>query len=391
MPLTTALQCPHCGHSAQTTKSISTGAAIRCPACVAVFRIGQDSGNRAMRVPSGGGLEKNRLAELLAEDTKPVSRRDDCVDIRVLNDHGDRLPPRAAGPVAAKEKIKLDHKPLVWHKSRTMFAGVLLAVAVLAGYGFFRWYTDTVVELDAAAATAGVKRTEKMKELAGGLGKPKPARKFMGPGSSAAASPFAPGSVPASPLQNTAAPAPASTRTTAPATQRIGDLVVGVAAAQLVKSQPTYDEILRLTLRVTNLSAKPVVYTGWAGPNLIVTLKDQNGNYYNRIASGTPAEQAIDPSRTITDTLEFEKPLAGGAILDLDLPTTGKAYEFRIPAAFIQRAQPTVAVATVAKKGGRGARPRRRPLIPRQTRSSLRRSRLLGALQWSGWKSAPLG
>jgi hypothetical protein len=96
-------------------------------------------------------------------------------------------------------------------------------------------------------------------------------------------------------------------------------------------------------VRITNLSAQPIVYTSGADASLRVILKDQNGNYYNRIPSRDQLQLTIDSARTITDTLEFEKPLATGTVLDLDLPVSDKTYQFRIPSTLIGPARPQVA------------------------------------------------
>ncbi len=58
-------------------------------------------------MPVVSGVDKGRLAELLTEDAGTVALTVPSVDIRVLNDEGERLPPRVAGPVA-KQKVVLD-------------------------------------------------------------------------------------------------------------------------------------------------------------------------------------------------------------------------------------------------------------------------------------------
>jgi len=74
-----------------------------------------------------------------------------------------------------------------------------------------------------------------------------------------------------------------------------------------------------------------------------VTLRDQNRNYYNRIASRTQSEQVISPGRTITDMIEFEAP-PRSLILELDLPIPGgdKSFQFQIPPIFVQQVSTVV-------------------------------------------------
>ena len=122
--------------------------------------------------------------------------------------------------------------------------------------------------------------------------------------------------------------ATASSRTEAPQTEKIGNVVVGVPEAKLVTGGgQTADEYLVITLRITNLSAKPLKYVSWSDPAIKVTLTDQHHNYYNRISSTAEASQEIPQDRTITDTLQFEKPL-NGAVLALDLPISDQQFEF---------------------------------------------------------------
>ena len=310
-------------------------AKIRCVGCSNIFSVAQAGGEVIEETSTVRGLKKNLLAELLTEDSGTAAVAVRNTALRNLTDHGDHLPTLPTGPARAKQKIVLDHEPLPVHRTRNAVATILLFVGGLAGYGFVRWYTDTVISLDATAARAGAKRAEKIKKLASPLPKlaialPKPVpRQTIAEAQSALL---------ASPVQSAPGSPPVLPRTQAPATQRIGDLVVGVATAQIGASQPGEEQHLTLTLRITNLSVEPMVYTSWAESSLRVVLKDQNGNYYNRIGAGILDKQTIDTTRTITDTLEFEKPLATATMFDLDLPLNDKSYQFRIGASLIERA-----------------------------------------------------
>jgi len=123
----------------------------------------------------------------------------------------------------------------------------------------------------------------------------------------------------------------------------IGDLVVGVAAARVGATNRSA-ECLTLTLRITNLAEKPINYTSWSESSVPVVLRDQNRNYYNRIASRTQSEQVINPGRTITDIIEFESP-PKGVMLELDLPVAGgdKSFRFQIPPILVQQAGSSLA------------------------------------------------
>jgi DNA-directed RNA polymerase subunit RPC12/RpoP len=345
MSLSTSLKCPRCGHCEQTTKVILAGATIRCPRCSSTFRVVPSDGapvesNRALR-----SLDSERLQELFAADDRPkIAAPSTEMDIRVLNESNERLPPRAMGPTpAAARKPVLAGKPLPFHGPRTMIAGILIAAISLAGYAFVRWYVDTVISLDRTATLAGEKRAAHIKMLAGPLSKGAGQAKVNGT-SGMGVGILARGTMGMGTMGMGVPQAPPQNRTIAPATAQIGNLVVGVSSAQLgTFDGTTENECLTLTLRVTNLSAKPITYASWSGPARKAILTDQYHNYYNRISSNTQVDQAIEPDRTITDTLQFEKPLAG-AVLALDLSIGVQKFEFSLPVTFVQR----VAVAKVA-------------------------------------------
>jgi hypothetical protein len=117
------------------------GAKIRCPNCKKIIHT----------LPSEQGLvetfpiadhDAERMEALFGSDL-PVSAKSKTTsddDFRVLTESNERLPPRAEAPKAAGPKIVLDHKPLVWSKSRTFFGAILLAIVALAGFAFVRWY-----------------------------------------------------------------------------------------------------------------------------------------------------------------------------------------------------------------------------------------------------------
>ncbi len=337
MPLSTSLQCPQCGHCVQTAKVILPGAAIRCQRCNSTFRFVPSNGGLMKSLPAVGNLDAERLQELFVADNKPkIAAPSREIDIRVVNEANDRLPSRTMGPTAAaSKKPAKESKPLPFHGPRTMMAAILIAVVALTGYAFSRWYVDTVISLDRTATIASAKRSSQIKALADPLSKGAGQAKVKGSLGTGMG-----GMGMGTPL------AARDNRTLAPATAQIGNLVVGVSSAQLgTIDGTTEDECLTLTLRITNLSAKATTYASWSGPTRKAILTDQYHNYYNRIGSSTQTNHAVEPDRTITDTLQFEKPLPG-AVLALDLPLGVAKFEFSLPAAFIQR----TVVARVAPK-----------------------------------------
>jgi hypothetical protein len=308
MPIPTSLQCPHCGFGAQTTKTILPGAKVRCTRCKSVFRVTPNDGGPTRPARETNDLVSRRLHALFDADNQTnakAPRRE--VDIRVVSDSKEELPPRSAEkPLRATKKPTLDGKPLPFHGTRSVVGYALLTVGGLLGYGFIRWYTDTVVLLDATAAKAVARRQAKVKSLVDSHAASNLKTSNAPTSSSAATSP--------------GAPAPVSTRTIAPQTERIGNLVVGVFEARLsIDNGAGGNGHLTVTVRVTNRAAVPITFVSWSDPTRKVILSDQYNNYYNRIGSDARAERVIQPDQTIVDTLEFEKPLPG-AVLALDLP-----------------------------------------------------------------------
>jgi hypothetical protein len=329
MPISTSIQCPHCGYSAQSIKSISPGAAVRCTRCKFVFRFATSDGGSARSLRA---VEAERLEELFAADTDPKTASPSReIDIRVLGDSNNGPPPRSPGPIpVAIKKPILDGKPLPFHVPRTMVAAILLVVSAFAGYVAIRWYVDTVISLDATAATAGVNRRAAVKALAD----PRSVRDLKAKDALAKTfSAVSPGTV------APGSSAPVATRTVAPQTEQIGHLVVGVFEVQLTNDDGAGGKgHLTVTLRVTNRSAVPTTFVSWSEPTRKVILTDQYRNYYNRIGSDDQTEQLIPPDHTIVDTLQFEKPLPG-AVLALDLPIGNQEFQFSVPANFVQRIQ----------------------------------------------------
>jgi hypothetical protein len=261
-----------------------------------------------------------------ADNAANAAARRREIDIRVVSDSKEGLRPRSAEKALTTiKKPTLDGKPLPFHGPRTMVGVALLTIGGLLGYGFIRWYTDTVIELDATADKAGARR----KAVVTSLVDSHSARDLN------ASNPLANNSAVTSPGAST----PVSMRTVAPQTERVGHLVVGVFEAQLSNDDGASGKgHLTVTLRVTNRSAVPMTYVSWSDPTRKVVLSDQYNNYYNRIGSDAQTERVIQPDQTIVDTLEFEKPLPG-ATLALDLPSGNQNFQFSIPEAFVQRIQ----------------------------------------------------
>jgi hypothetical protein len=232
-------------------------------------------------------------------------------------------PPSATKPLVSA-------RALPFHRTRTLAAGAFLAVAAGAGIGFFIWYGRTVIELDRTAKMAGDLRKENVRGIVN--------------------------SVVARPAPRIGVTAPVEPKVTtdprkiAPAAATIGDIVVAVQAMRLGKNAESgVVECLFITLRITNLSKKPMAYLTWTAPETGVMLRVQNGSYYNQIEQPKQEARSVNPNETITDTVVFEPPPPPLRPLDLDLPLPGtdQSFQFRIPVSMLER-DPVAATASKA-------------------------------------------
>jgi hypothetical protein len=331
MPLSTSLQCPHCGIVATTKKVILPGTAVRCPnpECKQTIHILPSKVGLVETIPVVGNLPSATIHELFTPDSPPrPAPRGSEVDIRCFTDSNEPLPPRAELPVrTGKKKVLLDGKPPVFHRSRSFIAAMMMAVVVMAGLVSLSFLIHSVVAVEKQAANAGKKRGQQLQNLvAPGKPKEKPKPKAM-------IFPVAP------------PPPEGEKRVAAPATDQIGDMVVGVSSADFRRNddQNPPGEHLSITLRITNRSAKPMVYVSWSQAIMKATLRDFNRNFYNAIKAPPQDPISIEPGSTITDTIEFEAPPKNIELeLDLDVPGK-KSYLFRIPLVVIHNLNPPAA------------------------------------------------
>jgi hypothetical protein len=346
MSVKTSLECAHCGHIAQTSKYVPPGARVKCPKCGDVFHILPAAGGLVATIPVIGDLTPGALTELFASDTPPrqTPASEERENWAAVSSDAPVIP-RAAGPASGEpSKVSLEGKPLPFQKSRALIAGIVVALLVLAGYGFASWYARQVTALTNAAEIASAQREAKYKAMeklatAKSLAAAKNAlakgtaaflKSARDQGGAPALLPFAPQADLGVAI--------------APATAQIGDLVVGVSEARLGPlNRSTVEEVLSLTLRITNLSARPMSVTSWARSDVRVVLRDRNRNYYNRVSASSEAPREVDAGQTITEKLTFE-PTPEGVELELDLPVadSSKPFRFRMPTGFVRRSFPPI-------------------------------------------------
>jgi len=203
-------------------------------------------------------------------------------------------------------------------KRRFLIASLAAASLFMATLGTVI-YTIEVVKLNRTVATATDQRNAKMKGAtaislrASGANEPEPE-----------------------------APDPDMViRAVVPTASQIGDMVVAVQTVRLGQiNQPVQGEYLSVTLRITNVSKKPISYASWSGPDIPVMLRVEQGAFYNRVPLPKQEARSINPNETIRDTLVFEPPPALKHLeMDLPIPGSDRSFHFRIPFSQVERAE----------------------------------------------------
>lgn len=328
MPITTKLECAHCGSTLKTTKVVVPGAKVRCPKCKEVFHIhASDQDGMVETIPIAGDMDTMEV-ELPSSDQLPKMMK-----AAIREPLASAAPPPRMAPPSptAHKRIEYGSNSVPFRGTRTIAAGICALIGVVFAGGFGWWYLGTVKSLDTAADVAIERRKESIQKQA--------APPMVGKATVKPADAAKPAPLPTPPKDE---------RVTAPTTVEIGEMVVGIVSA---RSGPLDSadarQVLTLGLRITNRSAKPMKYSGWARPEIKVTLRDMYGNFFNRLSFDTVgSETSIPPGETITDRLIFEKtPFQSEMTLDMPVPGTDKVFKFRITHTFIERAGAPSAVA----------------------------------------------
>ena len=296
MAQTTKLECRHCTFQTNTTDDIPQGKSIACPRCRLPMEIIR---------PAGASGEEN--AASFTEDIEPI------------------LSTRSARMKSAQKKNLVSNRPPPFHQSRSFIAAVSITTIALGVLVLGILYRNVIGQLN-----RGMKEIRDNRENRVGKNLP--------------AVPGKPKAEPAKPEDTATPERTAVTKedhgpVVAPAEKKVGDLVVNVSAAFLVKVyRGSRDECLLLKIRIKNQSQTPITFVSWSQPQNRVVLLDESGKRYNRLEPLVPEPAVIDPDQTIVDSVAFEQtPL--GLDLDLELPVAGRQYpvQFRIPALLIKR------------------------------------------------------
>jgi hypothetical protein len=319
--------CPHCGILIRTTKLITPGAKARCPGCKLTFCLTPTEGSLVETIPIVG------VEQEIVEVALPPRMRSTSKEPPRINGAGAPQPVEKSKPLDGERK-------LLFQSSRKGIVATLLLFLAAAGYGFIRWYSDQIRELNGNINNQAAARKNKLLKYADGR------QSLANQGAPVGAT----------------APLVDRDRVIAPTTCQVGNLVVGVSACNIqqvtLRSGRTLPQNHTVfTIRVTNLYEGVFSYDGFNyADNNRPVLRDQYKNYYNRLTSfdvqdppfgAVMRKTDIPHGVTITDVVVFEGEPPSLTELDLDLtiaPTVGM-FKFHIPARLIQR--PTAAIAMV--------------------------------------------
>ncbi|MGO9921901.1 MAG: serine/threonine protein kinase [Isosphaeraceae bacterium] len=269
---------------------------------------------------------------LTPDGTKPPKKSvpgasgSDAGDWEVVVRQPPPRPTRDPEPPLADLAPGKDERPPLYRSPTFVAAIVLTAVAIL-GCGFVTWYLGRAKFAGATDRNVTAEGEVRTGEAAAGI--------------TIEAPPMEGAPVKKTPPTLVELLALGAPRTVAPEAAEIGGATVSVETAAVGRNdrQPKGD-CLSIGLRITNVSQKPIHHRSWSGPGVTVILRDHNGAFYNRLTAPDDRETAIDPGRTVVETLLFEATPAG-ATLYLDLPNNdgAKPFLFRIPFQFIQRSK----------------------------------------------------
>jgi hypothetical protein len=317
MAQTTKLECRHCDFSKQTSDNIPPGKSIACPRC---------------RVP----MEIIRPAGAI-EDEKAPSFTDDLEPI---------LSTRSARMKAAQKRALVSNRPPPFHQSRSFIAAVSVTAISLVVLVLFVLYRDTIGQL-----SRGMKDIESnRKKIVQNNVVPKPGKTKGGQTNST-------NTAPANQVAGKKKEDPGPV--VAPAETKVGDLVVSVSTASLVRIDGSANvQCLVLKLKITNTSQMPITFLSRSQPNIPVVLRDTEGKLYDRLGPLPPDETVIDPNQLFVDSIAFEEP-AFGVEMQLEIPFPGgeRPVHFRLPSRFIKRTMDVLRLGNLGQQPATAALP----------------------------------
>ncbi len=322
MARTTKLECRHCDFRTRSADEIPPGKSVACPHCRLPMEI----------IWPVAAIEEEQVAS--------------------FTDHVEEsMPTEPARNGLAQKRDLLSNRPPPFHHSRSFIAAVSVTAIALGVCVLAILYRNVIGQLN-----RGMKdiRTNRENRVINNL-QPKPAKPKteLAKSTNGATSAEIAGTADrvAGTKQN---PGPKEYQgpVDAPAETKIGDLVVNVSDAFLVKVYPeSLAQCLLLKIRVKNLSQNPITFVSWSQSENHVDLVDSEGKHLRRLDPLVPDPRVIDPDQSIEDKVAFEQaPL--GFDLDLELGVAGRQrpIQIHIPGPLIKKSMDAAFVQSMGQQ-----------------------------------------
>jgi hypothetical protein len=324
----TKLRCPKCDLHTETNDVVPAGKSIACPRCRVLMEITRPA----------GAVEDDR-APNFTDDLEPI------------------LSTRANRMKMAQKRDLISNRPPPFHHSRSFIAAVSVTAIALGVCVLAILYRNVIGQLN-----RGMKdiRTNRENRVINNL-QPKPAKpktELAKSTNGATAGAVAGTADRAAGAKQNPGPKEYQGPVDAPAETKIGDLVVNVSDAFLVKVYPgSLAQCLLLKIRVKNLSKNPITFVSWSQSENHVELVDSEGKHLRRLDPLVPDPRVIEPDQSFEDKVAFEQaPL--GFDLDLELGIAGRQrpIQIHIPGSLIKRSMDAAFVPALGQQqSGMGA------------------------------------
>src|SRR5262249_48112306 len=147
MPVTTKLECAHCGSRLKTKKIVLPGTKVKCPHCNGVFHVlGSDGEGLIETIPVEGEeaafdldapTSDEGVKAIVLNNPAPKSRATDRIEsgspLRIAPSDG-----------AASKKLDISEPSVPFRGSRAFVAGFGITAGVLLIVAFVWWYVGQV-------------------------------------------------------------------------------------------------------------------------------------------------------------------------------------------------------------------------------------------------------
>jgi hypothetical protein len=322
----TKLRCPKCDLHTETKDVVPAGKSIACPRCRVLMEITRPA----------GAVEDER-APNFTDDLEPI------------------LATRANRIKMAQKRDLVSNRPPPFHQSRSFIAAVSVTAIALGVFVLAILYRNVIGQLNRGMKDIRVNRENRVINNVG----PKPAKpktELAKSTNGATAGGVAGTADRAAGAKQNPGPKEYQGPVDAPAETKIGDLVVTVSDAFLVKVYPgSLAQCLLLKIKVKNLSQNPIAFVSWSQSENHVDLVDSEGKHLRRLDPLVPDPRVIEPDQSFDDRVAFEQaPL--GFDLDLELGIAGRQrpIQIHIPGSLIKRSMDAAFVSAVGQQPAGG-------------------------------------